>query len=70
MGKNGGGQPTDTILTLEEALMRFKHERSDAGAQTIGEGVSDSIRQSTARVFPISMTKRTPRCRRAMKSSR
>jgi len=42
MGKNGGGQPTDTILTLEEALMRFKHERSDAGGQTIGEGVSDS----------------------------
>src|SRR5580700_4950420 len=42
MGKNGGGQPTDTILTLEEALMRFKQERSDAGAQTMGEGVSDS----------------------------
>jgi hypothetical protein len=29
-------------LTLEEALMRFKRERSDAGAQTMGEGVSDS----------------------------
>ncbi len=42
MGKNGDGQPTDTILTLEEALMRFKHERSDAGAQSVGEGVSDS----------------------------
>ena len=42
MGKNGDGQPTDTILTLEEALMRFKHERSDAGAQSMGEGVSDS----------------------------
>jgi hypothetical protein len=42
MGKNGDGQPTDTILTLEEALMRFKRERSDAGAQSLGEGVSDS----------------------------
>jgi len=42
MGKNGDGQPTDTILTLEEALMRFKRERSGAGAQTMGEGVSDS----------------------------
>jgi len=42
MGKNGGAQPTDTILTLEEALMRFKHERSDAGGQTMGEGVSES----------------------------
>jgi len=42
MGKNGDGKPTDTILTLEEALMRFKHERSDAGAQSMGEGVSDS----------------------------
>src|ERR1700722_5630299 len=42
MGKNGDSQPTDTILTLEEALMRFKHERSDAGGQTMGEGVSDS----------------------------
>src|ERR1700722_7248634 len=42
MGKNGDGQPTDTILTLEEALMRFKHERSDAGTQSMGEGVSDS----------------------------
>ena len=35
MGKNGGGQP-DAILTLEEALMRFKRTRSDAGAQTTG----------------------------------
>src|ERR1700722_1689432 len=42
MGKNGDGQPTDTILTLEEALMRFKHEKSDAGTQSMGEGVSDS----------------------------
>ena len=41
MGKNGGGQP-DAILTLEEALMRFKRERSGVGAQTIGEGVSAS----------------------------
>jgi len=42
MGKNGGGQPTDSILTLEEALMRFKRERSGAGAQAMGEGVSES----------------------------
>src|ERR1700676_428452 len=42
MGKNGGDQPTDTILTLEEALMRFKRTRSDAGEQTIGEGISVS----------------------------
>src|ERR1700676_2469996 len=41
MGKNGGDQP-DTIFTLEEALMRFKRERSEAGAQSMGEGVSDS----------------------------
>ena len=41
MGKNGGGQP-DAILTLEEALMRFKLTRNEAGAQTIGEGVADS----------------------------
>jgi PDZ domain/BON domain len=32
MGKNGG-KPTDTILTLEEALMRFKRKREAAGAQ-------------------------------------
>jgi hypothetical protein len=41
MGKNGGDQ-SDTIFTLEEALMRFKRERSEAGAQSMGEGVSDS----------------------------
>ena len=41
MGKNGGGQP-DTILTLEEALMRFKRTRNEGGAQPIGEGISDS----------------------------
>ncbi len=42
MGKNGGGQLTDSILTLEEALMRFKRERVGAGARAMGEGVSDS----------------------------
>ena len=31
MGKNGGGKPTETILTLEEALMRFKRKREEAG---------------------------------------
>jgi hypothetical protein len=39
MGKNG--KPTDTILTLEEALTRFKRKR-EAGAETRGETVSDS----------------------------
>lgn len=42
MGKNGGGKPTDTILTLEEALMRFKRKRSEAGAQTRGATMSES----------------------------
>src|SRR5580704_8428254 len=31
MGKNGGGKPTEAILTLEEALMRFKRKREEAG---------------------------------------
>jgi hypothetical protein len=42
MGKNGGAKPTETILTLEEALMRFKRKRSEAGAQTRGETVTES----------------------------
>src|SRR5579863_1484289 len=54
MGKNRGGQP-DPILTLEEALMRFTRTRSDAGAQTIGEGVSDSNLQE---VRPFVITER------------
>ena len=33
MGKNGG-QPTDTILTLEEALRRFKRMRAEGGGKT------------------------------------
>ncbi|MGA7872093.1 MAG: PDZ domain-containing protein [Candidatus Binatus sp.] len=40
MGKNGG-KPADTILTLEEALMRFKRKR-EAGAETRSEAVPDS----------------------------
>ena len=32
MGKNGG-EPTDTILTLEEALSRFKRKRSGVGEE-------------------------------------
>ena len=37
MGKNGGG-PTDTILTLEEALKRFARKRSEVGAENrVGE---------------------------------
>jgi hypothetical protein len=42
MGKNGGGKPADTILTLEEALMRFKGQRGEAGAETRVEGGSES----------------------------
>ena len=42
MGKNGGGKPADTILTLEEALMRFKRRRGEAGAETRVEGGSES----------------------------
>ena len=41
MAKNGGGQPTETILTLEEALMRFKRRRDEAGEQTRSETVSE-----------------------------
>ena len=44
MGKNGGGRPTDSILTLEEALMRFKRKRDEAGAQAWGEvGTESSV---------------------------
>ncbi len=40
MGKNGGG-PTDTILTLEEALRRFKRKRGEGGAETrVGAEIS------------------------------
>jgi len=39
MSKNG--EPSDTILTLEQALMRFKIKR-EAGLTTRGEGVSAS----------------------------
>ncbi len=41
MGKNGG-DPTDTILTLEEALKRFKRKRSEDGARTMEEGAGGS----------------------------
>jgi hypothetical protein len=41
MGKNGGGQPTEAILTLEDALMRFKRKRDEAGEQTRSETVSE-----------------------------
>ncbi len=36
MGKNGG-EPTDTVLTLEEALSRFKRKRSGVGEESRGE---------------------------------
>jgi hypothetical protein len=42
MSKNGGGQPADTILTLEEALRRFKRKRGEAGGETRGETGSES----------------------------
>jgi hypothetical protein len=41
MGKNGGERPTEAILTLEEALMRFKRKREEAGesrSETVSEG--------------------------------
>ena len=42
MGKNGG-KPTDTILTLEEALKRFKRKRDEAGTESrAAETASDS----------------------------
>jgi PDZ domain/BON domain len=41
MGKNGG-KPTDTILTLEEALKHFKRMRDEAGAESRAETASDS----------------------------
>jgi len=41
MGKNGGGKPTETILTLEEALMRFKRKREEVGEQIGAETVSE-----------------------------
>jgi hypothetical protein len=36
MGKNGG-EPIDTILTLEEALSRFKRKRGGVGEEGMGE---------------------------------
>ncbi len=41
MGKNGGGQPAEAILTLEEALMRFKRKRDQAGAQPRVDSVAE-----------------------------
>ena len=41
MGKNGGGKPTEAILTLEEALMRFKRKKDEVGEQTRVETVSE-----------------------------
>jgi PDZ domain-containing protein/BON domain-containing protein len=41
MGKNGGGEPTDAILTLEEALMRFKRKRGEVGEQPRVESVAE-----------------------------
>jgi hypothetical protein len=41
MGKNGGDMSTDTVLTLEEALMRFKRKR-EGGSEGRGEGGLES----------------------------
>jgi PDZ domain/BON domain len=41
MGKNGSSKPADTILTLEEALQRFKRKR-EAGAGNRVETASDA----------------------------
>jgi hypothetical protein len=41
MGKNGG-KATDTILTLEEALIRFKRKRNEAGGETTVETRPDT----------------------------
>ena len=51
MGKNGG-EPTDTILTLEEALMRFKRKRSERWRRRQGRtarGFQRSLRWSFRR---------------------
>jgi hypothetical protein len=41
MAKNGG-HPTNTLLTLEEALRRFARQRSESGANIKGEALPDS----------------------------
>ncbi len=41
MGKNGG-EPIDTILTLEEALSRFKRKRGGVGEEGMGEPLEGS----------------------------
>jgi PDZ domain/BON domain len=41
MGKNGGGESTDAILTLEDALMRFKRKRDEVGEQPRVESVAE-----------------------------
>jgi len=41
MAKNGG-HPTDTLLTLEEALRRFARQRNESGANIKGEALPDS----------------------------
>ena len=45
MGKNGGG-PTDTILTLEEALRRFKRKKSEVGAESNQSGARSNVRHA------------------------
>ena len=48
MGKNGGGQLTDSILTLEEALVVSSPRRLELAHGAMGEGVSDSgVRRSS-----------------------
>src|SRR5277367_1098402 len=51
MGKNGG-EPIDTILTLEEALSRFKRKRGGVGEESMGEppegsSVDDAVVSAT-----------------------
>lgn len=51
MGKNGG-KANDTILTLEEALIRFKRKR-ETGVELAGEGLSASGIQLVNLAAPI-----------------
>ena len=59
MGKNGGGKPADTILTLEDALMRFKRQRGEAGVETRVEGGSPGTPPTSVMVVRSSDTVNT-----------
>jgi len=56
MGKNGG-KTNDTILTLEEALIRFKRKR-ETGVELAGEGLSASGIQLVNLAAPVTAESR------------